>query len=122
MAYTRHISTVEKDLSLVFDDRPHRTEINERISKHYQSLPASNGPRLHSVSFSDGASIRPLQAADLFAWEFFNHVRAMLQLDGNEAPPRPHARQFFDTGRFSMQYTDRETCLKLLAADPKTVQ
>jgi Protein of unknown function (DUF3800) len=121
VAFTRDISAADKDLSLVFDNRPHRTEINERISKRYQSLPASNGARLHRVSFLDAASIRPLQAADLFAWEFFNHVRAMLQLDDNEAPSRPHARQFFNTGRFFMQYVDRETCLKLLAVEPRTV-
>jgi hypothetical protein len=115
--FVRELSRIDKELALVFDDRPQRTAINRAISKQYQGIPEPLGAKLVGVRFLDSISAVPLQGADLFAWEFYAHVRAMLSTGGNDILPRPHAKQFFDCGRFHMGFVDRATCEKLLSVE-----
>lgn len=107
----------DRELSLVFDNRPHRTVLNENIYRQYQAFPQPHNAKLLGVSFLDSISVVPLQAADVFAWEFYNHARRLL-LAPSKSLPRPHAKQFFDAGRFFMGLIDRATCEKIANATP----
>jgi hypothetical protein len=112
-------SLVDKELSLVFDNRPHRTALNEHIYRQYQMLPQPHNAKLLGVSFLDSTSFTPLQGADMFAWEFFTHCRNLLEPGGADVAlePRPHAKQFFDVGRFHMNLVDKAICEKLAGPD-----
>jgi hypothetical protein len=104
------LSKDDKQLSLVFDNRPHRTEANKFVYEQYQRFPST--AQLCGLSFLSSDAFVPLQGADMFAWEFFNFTRKLLA-DDNGVLPRPHARQFFDSGRFHMGLVDRATCEKI---------
>lgn len=114
--FVAELSPADKDLSLAFDKRPHRAEINEYVIRQVQEIqqftqrPAS--ANLLGVSFLDSTGSLPLQGADMFAWEFFTHCKRLLASDDNT--PRPHAKQFFECGRFFMAVVDRPTCEKLV--------
>jgi hypothetical protein len=69
------------------------------------------------VSLLNSTTFTPLQGADMFAWEFYTHARRLLTADG-EVEPRPHAKQFFDAGRFHMGLLDRATCDRIASAKP----
>jgi len=113
--FVSEISRVDKELSLVFDDRPHRTEINEYIYGQYQAYkPLRGNTNLLGLSFLNSTNFVALQGADMFAWEFFAHAKQLLLTDDNT--PRPHAQQFFNTGRFHMGLVDRPTCERLAGA------
>jgi hypothetical protein len=111
--FIEQFSPSDRELSLVFDNMPHRLTINQRIYQEYQNYPPTVGANLLGVSFLNSTSFVPLQGADIFAWEFFAHCRELLKADGGMAEPRPHARQFFDTGRFHMNLVDRAICEKI---------
>jgi len=115
MIFVDRFSPSDRDLSLVFDDRPHRTPLNERIYRQYQSFSQQLNAKLLGVSFLNSTQFVPLQAADIFAWEFYNHARDIVNAISNG--PRPHAKQFFDTGRFQMGLVDRATCQRLAAVN-----
>lgn len=117
LLFVDRFSVNDRELSLIFDNRPHRTPLNERIYRQYQAFPQPQNTRLLGVSFLNSTSYVPLQAADMFAWEFYNHVRQLLVTPG-DVEPRPHAKQFFNTGRFFMGLVDRDTCKKIANATP----
>jgi hypothetical protein len=117
LLFVDSFSPNDRELSLVFDNRPHRTPLNERIYRQYQALPQPHNARLLGVSFLDSVNFIPLQAADMFAWEFYTHARRLLT-GPSDVEPRPHAKQFFDTGRFFMGLVDRATCEKIVNATP----
>jgi hypothetical protein len=113
--FVSEMSAVDKELSLVFDDRPHRTEVNEYIYSQYQSFkPLRGKTSLSGLSFLNSTNFVMLQGADMFSWEFFAHARQLLLT--YDDIPRPHAQQFFSTGRFHMGLVDRTTCKRLAGA------
>jgi hypothetical protein len=114
LAFVHHFSPSDKDLSLVFDNRPHRTTINEYLYKQYQKFPEVHGANLLGVSFLASEEFVPLQGADMFAWEFYTFARHLLAAGGAMPEPRPHARQFFDCGRFHMGVVDHATCERIV--------
>ena len=78
LAFVHHFSPSHKDLSLVFDNRPHRTAINEYLYKQYLKLPDIYSTNFLGVSFLASAAFVPLQGADMFAWEFYTFARHLL--------------------------------------------
>jgi hypothetical protein len=114
--FVTELSAVDKELALVFDNRPHRTEVNEflvgQVQQIQQFTRKPNSATLIGVSFENSTKTMPLQAADMFAWEFFAHCKQLLSSGDNT--PRAHAKQFFDSGRFFMGAVDRATCEKLV--------
>ena len=85
--------------------------------RQYQGFPQPPDVKLVGVSFLDSICFVPLQAADMFAWEFYTHSRQLLAAP-DDVGPRPHAKQFFDTGRFFMGLIDRATCEQIANATP----
>lgn len=100
--------TLDRNLTFVFDNRPHRTKLNKFIFDQYQMLPLVQSKtaqwqlppmKLHGLSFLDSETFVPLQGADMWAWENHYHAREALKI-GQPVPIRPHAKQFFECGRF----------------------
>lgn len=117
LLFVDRFSASDRELSLVFDNRPHRTPLNARIYRQYQAFPQPEDVKLLGVCFLDSTNFVPLQGADIFAWEFYNHALRLLAAPG-DIGPRPHAKQFFDTGRFFMGLVDRTTCERIASATP----
>jgi len=82
----------DKNIAFVFDSRPHREKENTRVFDIFQWFQDNQqqNPQLVSATFASSYKILPLQAADLVAWEFYQHVlRILAQPDGNiELAPR----------------------------------
>ncbi len=77
--------TFDPKMSFVFDDRPHRRRENEGVFYIYQQI--KRPPQLVGISFMNSHKVRPLQAADLVAWEFYNHAVGVLK-NGRTHKPR----------------------------------
>lgn len=104
----------DKMISLVFDNRPEviKASFQAPLSKFQTSF--YNGdpkfpdwPHLIGTSFLSSFVIRPIQAADMLAWESYNHAKRNL----HEMPvpqPRGHLRHFVETGLITAGFADRE--------------
>ena len=84
--------TTDDQISYVFDRRPERHAENQRIFEVFkrfgenESLP----PKLAGVQFLSSFDQLPLQAADVLAWEVYQHGRDVLR---NRNLRRPARRQ-----------------------------
>ena len=67
----------ERDITYVFDKRPHREMENSLIFEVFRSLHEDKSITVEPVSLDFGLSsdAPPLQVADLFAWETYQHVK-----------------------------------------------
>jgi hypothetical protein len=63
----------------VFDDRPHRQRENKIVFDVFQSQ-CMPPPELVGVFFSTSDKLLPLQAADLIAWEVYQHALDILKI------------------------------------------
>jgi Protein of unknown function (DUF3800) len=102
--------TDDKLLSLVFDDRPNRERETERIYSIYHESGEwrEDRSRLVGISFLRSEHARPLQAADIFAWETYRFCQDFLR-DGEAAQPRPHLQRLLESGRFRGDMAGPET-------------
>ena len=66
----------ETEIAYVFDNRPHRSELNKRVFEFFQRYHevTKEGPIHNSISFLASSDVLPLQAADLVAWEYYQLV------------------------------------------------
>jgi hypothetical protein len=67
--------TTDRNIALIFDDRPHKKQDILKIYEVYKAGPGADQPGLPnvvSVSFGSSTNLIPLQAADLIAWEFYH--------------------------------------------------
>jgi hypothetical protein len=83
-----HNCTFDPHMSFVFDDRPERRIENQAVFNLYQRIPRP--PQLVGISFLSSYNVRPLQAADLVAWEFYTHAERILT-HGKRHPARKEA-------------------------------
>jgi hypothetical protein len=81
-------------LAFVFDNRPHRKKENERIFGLFETFQREHTeiPKLASLTFSGSLEVLPLQAADLIAWEFYQHSLCVLK--GEAEPSVPKRKEF----------------------------
>jgi hypothetical protein len=93
--------TTDKQISLIFDDRPDRREANEHIFSMYHHGHNLNVGReeIVGISFLSSEKIVALQAADMVAWETYDHAKKWLR-EGAEVPTRPHLTPLAKSGRF----------------------
>jgi hypothetical protein len=105
----------DKVISLVFDNRPEvvKASFQEPLSKFQTSF--YNGdprfpdwPHLIGSSFLSSEVIRPLQAADMLAWESYSHAKRHLHEDP-VPQPREHLRRFVETGLITAGFADIES-------------
>jgi hypothetical protein len=102
----------ENEVALVFDDRPGVIKgpfqaILSKFENLYNGDPRfPRWPHLVKSSFVSSEVHKPLQAADMLAWE--SHHHAVGWLHGSSAPqPRPHLLPFVKTGLITAGFADR---------------
>ena len=99
-------SSFDPHMYFVFDDRPERQKENEAVFKIYQQSPRP--PQLVGISFMNSHKVRPLQAADLLAWEFYTHAKGVL-LNGPKHKPRDAITHLLkNTEMYGQMTTPRE--------------
>jgi hypothetical protein len=91
------------NLGLVFDSRPTpgRNKMNGFIVEIFQidQLLHSEKVAIDGPSFVSSERVLPLQAADMVAWEFYQHAQNWLR-DGERAAARPHFQRMVEQGGF----------------------
>ena len=109
----------ESQIALVFDERPHRTQESRAvfgIFDRYQKQ-ENVSPELVSIAFSSASKLLPLQAADLFAWECYQHA---LQLTRNKtrqfAIKRKNLATLIGSKRIALGMADRAAIEQMRAA------
>jgi hypothetical protein len=75
--------TFDPEMTFVFDNKPQRNNETKALFDAFQMHEASRD--LIGVSFLDSKKTLPLQAADLFAWEFYQYAKQILR-KGMSAP------------------------------------
>jgi hypothetical protein len=84
-------STFDPKMTFVFDDRPHRKRENMVVFDAFQrQIPY---PHLVGISFMTSHDVLPLQAADMIAWELYQHANDIL-VEGLRAPRRQQFLKF----------------------------
>jgi len=122
-AYARNWGIIkasyDKEMSYVFDSRPHRNAQNQAVFDLYErdddrrkknlASQMLNQPEITSVSltFSSSQKFRPLQAADLLAWEFYQNANDVLR-GAPDTPQRDQLRRLLKSGRLMRAITTRE--------------
>jgi hypothetical protein len=99
------------ELAFVFDDRPNREKENERIFRLFESFQTAykGTPKLTSLTFHGSRETLPLQAADLIAWETYQHALDVLKNEATLAAPR--RKQFavlLNEGRLAFRIASRQ--------------
>jgi hypothetical protein len=104
-AWAQH-STFDPHMSFVFDDRPHRQRENKVVYDVFkrQTMPP---PELVGIFFATSHKILPLQAADLVAWEFYQHANDVLEI-GFHPAKRAQFRRLVSNMRFEAQIARRD--------------
>ena len=84
IAWAQH-NTFDPEMTFVFDNRPHRQRENKVIFDAFQRVIGL--PSLVGIAFLTSHKVRPLQAADMIAWELYQHAGDIL-IEGMPVPRR----------------------------------
>jgi hypothetical protein len=98
-------NTFDPQIAFVFDDRPHRARENRAVFDAFQRW--GHPPELVGISFLTSHKIIPLQAADLFAWEFNRHAHEVLS-KGLRTPASQEMLHFAGNMQLRCQLAQRD--------------
>jgi hypothetical protein len=88
-------NTFDPKITFVFDNRTPEIERRGRaVGDAFQRHSVS--PEIVGTAFLSSTAIKSLQAADLFAWELYQHAREILSGRKLDEPRRPALKRFFD--------------------------
>jgi hypothetical protein len=97
------------------DDRPEivKASFQEPLLKFWTSFYDGDPrfpdwPHLIGSSFLSSKVIRPLQAADMLAWESYHHAKRNLH-EATAPQPREHLRRFVEMGLITAGFADRDS-------------
>jgi hypothetical protein len=77
-------NTFDPKMAFIFDNRPSLVQRDAKVAFHvFQILTPQ--PNIVDVAFLSSYDIRPLQAADMLAWEFYQHVNSIFLKGSNES-------------------------------------
>jgi hypothetical protein len=99
----------ETKIACVFDNRPHRSELNKRVFEffqHYHEV-TKEGPIHNSIPFLSSSDVLPLQAADLVAWEYYQLGKEWL-ITRDDSKKRPHLQRLSEARIMDVQFFGRE--------------
>lgn len=107
---------LDKNVLIVFDNRPHRTAMHEIVLRVCQSANdwAGEGVTIFGPNFLPSDQILPLQAADIVAWEYYRHASQIVQ-NGQLDHVRPHFARLIETDRFELRIVDRGALERMIA-------
>ena len=105
----------DRGVHLIFDNRPEVRKIpfqntfeklQGRLYNGDSKFP--NWAHLIGSTFLSSEAVRPLQAADMLAWESYAHAKRNLH-DTLAPRPRPHLQRFVETGLITAGFADRDS-------------
>jgi hypothetical protein len=106
-------NTFDPKITFIFDHRPSEIQrraktIGDAFERH------TTNPQIVSCDFLSSKKIRHLQAADLVAWEVYQHADAIFHA-GKIIPPQRKALQHLARNmKFDAQYANRESIEKIV--------
>jgi Protein of unknown function (DUF3800) len=113
----------QSKLAYVFDKREQRERENKLIFETFKSLHEDATIALQPISldFSSSFEVIPLQAADLFAWEIYQHANDVIMRGRPlEDVRRPTLARLVATRRLPVVVCRRDTMLEFAALKPPT--
>ena len=105
-------NTFDPHLSLIFDDRP--SSVRRYAGTVYDAFKrwVQPPPDVTGYGFLNSTAVRPLQVADMIAWELYQHAKALL-VDGLDAPARPQLQRLVKNMDLKAQIANRDSIIKL---------
>lgn len=79
-------NTFDPEMTFVFDDRPQKMRETKVVFDAFERH--TPYPHLAGIAFLTSHKVRPLQAADMIAWELYQHGNDIL-VSGMRGPQRP---------------------------------
>jgi hypothetical protein len=105
-------NTFDPKMTFVFDNRP--SQVKRYAGAVYDAFQAwvKAPPQLTGYAFLESKDVRPLQAADLVAWELYQYVNAIL-IEGLTVPAQKEILHLSNNMNFNAQIANRESIVKL---------
>lgn len=104
-------------IAFVLDRRKEKEAEGKRIFQLFEHLAKiePNAVKPLSLAFSDSASIRPLQAVDMVAWEIYQHSLGYINHGGFPHEGRKQLRRLWQGKRMGMGFGTRAAIEKMAA-------
>jgi hypothetical protein len=105
-------NTFDPHMTFVFDNR--RTGVQRYAGTVYDAFEkwVQAPPRLAGYAFRDSTKIRPLQAADLIAWELYRYANSIL-IEGLSVPAQKEILHLKAGMNFDAQIATRDNIIKV---------
>jgi hypothetical protein len=105
-------NTFDPEMAFVFDNRP--PDVRRYTGTVYDAFARwiKSPPQLTGYAFLNSADTRPLQAADMVAWELYQYAKAML-IDGIGVPAHKEILHLQKNMDLNAQIANRESIIKL---------
>ena len=107
-------NTFDPLITFVFDNRPAEVQrrtntITDAFKRH------TTNPQIVGCAFLSSYLVRPLQAADLVAWEIYQHANEIFKAGKIQLPQRKELRHLSDNMKVITQYASRGSIRKIVA-------
>ena len=107
-----HANTFDPNITFVFDNRPSEIQrraktIGDAFEKH------SRNPHVTGCAFLSSYQIRPLQAADLIAWEVYQHANEIFAAGVIQPAKRHELWEHLSPAIYRTQYANRDAILQI---------
>jgi Protein of unknown function (DUF3800) len=109
----------ENKIAFVFDARVEKEAEGKRIFQLFEHLAKTeaNAVKPISIAFSDSTCIRPLQAADMVAWEMYQHTLGYVKSGGSPYEGRRQLRRLWQGKRMDVGFATRTAIEKMVAIE-----
>jgi hypothetical protein len=105
-------NTFDPQITFVFDSRS--KEIERRAQAIGNAFEIhSTSPEVVGTAFLSSYKVRPLQAADMIAWELYQHAKDILR-NGMKSAERPQLRRLYKNMYFDVQIAQRDQIKKIV--------
>ncbi len=105
-------NTFDANITFVFDNRP--SEIQRRAQTAGDAFERhSSYPQVTGCAFLSSYKIRPLQAADLIAWEVYQHANQIFNAGTLQPAKRRELWEHLNPAIFRTQYANRKSIQRI---------
>jgi hypothetical protein len=106
-------NTFDPQMSFVFDNRPSSVQRDARIV--FDTFHSSvKTPALTAIDFLSSFDVRPLQAADLIAWELYQYANDVLAKGVEIHPRRQQLQRLVDGIAFQAEIVDKPSVQRIV--------
>jgi hypothetical protein len=104
------------EIAFVFDNRKEKEAEGKRIFQLFEHLSQiePNAVKPTSITFADSTSVRPLQAADLVAWEMYQYSLESVKNGGAPHAGRKQMRRLWQGKRMDLGFATRSAIEKMV--------